>query len=186
MYNMDKLKKIYNCYMQSKLLRNISALFIDFIIIFLAGYSVYFCFTLNTNNINWYILLSAFIAIIILRRLSYRLWVVQVCPQCFQNRGIGVYTSKTGNTSNYQKFVKGDYWYYAQDVEYLRTTKCCFCTYEENDLYWSEETWQGDLTEEAKLRRAAEVRSREIEHERMAQTQARIDAWERIQQRRRY
>lgn len=166
------------------LLRNLSALLMDLFIIVLMSYSIYYSTVEDVKNINWYLLLLILVGAITLKCLSYRIRVVNVCPECKQNRGIIEQITKTGNCKNFQKYVSGDYWCYSQDVEYIKMTTCHYCNFYNETFYWRNETWQGDLTEEAKIRRESEARRKAIEQQQVAQTQAIINAYDRIRERR--
>lgn len=170
--------------MNNKLLRNLSALLMDLFIIVLMGYSIYYSLIVDVKNINWSLLLLNLVVMIALRCLSYRIRVVHVCPECKQNRGISEQIARTGNCKNYQQYVNGDYWCYSQDVEYIKMTTCRYCNFYNEAFYWRNETWQGDLTEEAKIRRESEARRKAIEQQQVAQTQAIINAYDRIKERR--
>lgn len=178
------MKKIFEYYMNNKLLRNLSALLMDLFIIILMSYSIYYSLVVDVKNINWYLLILAFIVTIALRFLSCRIRIVHVCPECKQNRGISEHLARTGNYKNYQKYVSGDYWCYSQDVEYIKTMTCRYCNFYDETFYWQNETWQGDLTEEAKIRKESEARRKAIEQQQVAQTQAIINAYDRIRERR--
>ena len=123
--------------------------------------------------------------IFIFSRISSRLRVTNVCPECLENRAIFENVTTTGNTQNYQEYIKGDYWYHSQEVEYRALTKCCFCEYQTERFYWKKQEWQGDLTEEAKARKLAEQQRRLAEEQRKAQTQAIVDAYAEIDRRKR-
>lgn len=69
-------------------------------------------------------------------------------------------------------------------VEYIKTITCRYCNFYDETFYWQNETWQGDLTEEAKIRRESEARRKAIEQQQVAQTQAIINAYDRIRERR--
>ena len=50
--------------MNNKLLRNLSALLMDLFIIILMSYSIYYSLVVDVKNINWYLLILAFIVTI--------------------------------------------------------------------------------------------------------------------------
>lgn len=167
------LKNIWNFYIHNILLRNLTALSLDLCSIALFCYDVYLVFTIQIKVINWWILAGCLIFALIFRKFSQKLRVTRVCPQCLENRGISINVSRTGNTRNYHEYIRGDYWYHEQEVEYLSVWFCNYCSYETSKLYWESESWQGELTEEARIKKAAEAH-------RKAETQARIDAYEQI------
>lgn len=174
-----KLNRAFNFYLQNALLRNISSLILDIIYLSLMCFTIYLIFITPTKNIHWGLLIFSLIIIFFFKRLSFRLRITRVCPYCLENRGISNHISKTGNTRNYKEYIQGDYWQYEQEVEYLEETFCNYCSYEETELYWEKEHWKGDLTEEARIKKAAKAHQE-------AETQARLIAYEEIRRRNRY
>ena len=175
---MNNLKKIYNLFMSNIILRNTTALLLDLLYTYILFIVVSTIYTCSVKDLNIYLIVSYTISLIIVGLLSRRIRVTRICPKCFENRGIANNTFKTGKTKNYRQFVKGDYYWYEQDVECVEVVFCHYCQYEDSNLFWKKEQWQGDLTEEAKIRLAAE------EH-RKAEEKARINAYEEIRRRRR-
>ena len=175
---MKYLKKFCKYYMSNIILRNITSLLLDFIYLYILYIVVITVFTNNVKDINIWLMVAYFFSLVLVAILSRRIRVTRVCPICLENRGVGNSICKTGKTRNYRQYIKGDYYWHEQEVEYLETIFCYYCSYEESNLYWKEENWQGDLTEEARIRKAAE------EH-RKAEEKARINAYEEIMRRRR-
>lgn len=171
-----KLKRIWKFYISNALLRNISAIFFDVSCILLLCHNIKIVYTTPLKLINWCTFVISIVFVFLFKKLSTRLRVTKVCPQCLENRGISEDISTTGNTKNYRTYIKGDYWQHEEDVEYLKTKFCNYCLYQTSELYWETETWQGELTEEAKIERAAEAH-------RIAEKRARIDAYEEIRRR---
>lgn len=175
---MDIIEKGWNYFINSYFLRNFTAFLFDISCITLLGYCIYFTVFTPIKEYNWGLLVCCIILALLLKNFSIRLRITNVCPLCHENRGIEITRTRTGNTNNYREYVRGDYWHYSEDVEYLAVTECRFCQYEFSELYWKTEHWQGDLTEEAKARKI-------IEESRKAQTRAIIDAHEEIRRRNR-
>lgn len=180
------MKKFINYYLNSIILRNLTATLFDLCSICLLVGSVYFCIITPIEKYNWYYLLGIYFLFALFKICSLRIRVTRVCPVCFENRGIDYTSTPTGRTDNYNKYVEGDFWMYSEDVEYLEKTFCRYCNYCVENYRWYEKHWRGDLTEEAKLRRQEEANKRAIEQYKMAQTQAIIDAHEQIRNKRRY
>lgn len=173
------LKKIYEYYIHSIPMRNFTAFLIDCGYISLMCWNVYFVIMTPVTVVNWWLIGLSLITIFLLRKLSIRLRVTRVCPACCENRGIIDSVYETGETRNYRKYIDGDYWKHEEEYECIKEIRCLYCDYGEDELFWKTKTWRGDLTEEAKIRKAAEA------HEE-AERRARIRAWEEIRSRNRY
>ena len=171
-----KFKQIWKFYISNALLRNISAIVFDVGCIFLLCHNIKIVYITPLKLINWYTFVISLVFVFLFKKLSTRLRVTKVCPQCLENRGISENISATGNTKNYRKYIEGDYWQHKEEVEFLKTKSCNYCLYKTFELYWKTETWQGELTEKAKIERAAEAH-------RIAEKRARIEAYEEIRRR---
>lgn len=169
----------------NKIIRNIFSIIFDIFVIILSVFLVLYCCATKIESMNWLNLFLGYISIEILRRSALRIRITHVCPQCFENRGVACNYKSTGRTNNYNTYIDGDYWFHSQDVEYIKNTNCLYCSYENQEFCWKKETWQGELTQKAKLKREEERKRKEIEEYKEAQKRARIEAWEEIERRKR-
>lgn len=180
--NLGNIKNFFiNCfeyYKKSKKLRNFTAFIIDCSYLYLVYWNIYYVVMTPLKNMNCWIIGLSLPIIAALRELSIKLRVTRICPKCLENRGIKSKTYETGNKKNPKEYVDGDYWMHSEEHECLKEIRCNYCSYAKNEVFWTTKTWKGDLTEDAKIRRAAKA------HEE-AERRARVRAYEEIKKYRR-
>lgn len=177
--------KLWNTFILNSIARNITSSLFECLTLACGGYLVYLTVMTPVNNGNLWFLCAYFVPLYLIKLLALRLRITHICPQCQENRGTYCEIYRTGETANYGKRINGDYWEHYQDVECIKYTKCKFCNFNVSETYWKTETWQGELTEEARIRREEEARLRQVAEFERAQKRAQVEAWEQIQRKKR-
>ncbi len=173
---MKNIIRLWQYYLQNAMLRNSTAILFDISFIVLMCLALYKAWVMQNDLLNYFVLLLYIGVAIICKKAALILRVTRICPQCLENRGVVRNVQRTGNVKNYREYISGDYWRHEQEAEYLLFEHCTYCAYENFQYYWQTESWRGELTEEARIKRNAEELRR-------IETQARIDAYEEIKRR---